>query len=217
MCFVSFILTFFFLKESEGEHIERPQYNFLMSFKKALTNYSLRNLLITQAIFMFCTSAYISTLAIFASTRFDLSPRTISFIIVYTGIINIIIQSCILKYGSKNIIKAAKYGLLLTGIGMFLLVGIPIYTIIFIAIAISSVGMGLINAYLPTLLLNQNYDDPDGEMIGTYESTGALACVFGPMIAGTLIHSVPSVIYIGTSVLVAFSSVFINNRLANND
>lgn len=217
MCFISFLLTFFFLKEQEGEHIARPQYNFLISFKKALTNFGLRNILIVQAIFMFCTSAYISTLAIFAATRFDLSPRAISFIIVYTGIINIIIQSCILKYGNKNIIKATKYGLLLTGLGMFLLASIPVYYIIFLAIAISSIGTGLINAYLPTLLLAQDFDDPDGEMIGTYESTGSLACVFGPMIAGTLIHYVPAVVYIGSSILVASSSIFISKKLQNNN
>jgi MFS transporter, DHA1 family, tetracycline resistance protein len=217
MCFVSFLLTLFFLKESESEHVDKPQYNFLISFKKSLSNFGLRNLLFVQAIFMFCASAYISTLAIFASSKFDLSPRSISFIIVYTGIINIFIQSLILKYGSKNIIKTTKYGLLLTSFGMLSLAIIPIYSVIFIAIAISSVGTGLINAYLPTLLLAQKHEDPDGEMIGTYESTGSLACVFGPMIAGSLIHSIPTLVYVGTSVLVAFSSVFVNNRLENND
>ena len=99
---------------------------------------------------------------------------------------------------------------------MFLLASIPVYEIIFITIAISSIGAGLINAYLPTLLLAQEFDDPEGEMIGTYESTGSLACVFGPMIAGTLIHYVPAVVYIGTSILVASSSIFISPKLQTN-
>lgn len=217
LCFVSFLLVFFFLKENKGVRIDRPQYNFFVSFKKAVSRLPLRNLLMVQMIFMFCTSGYLATLAIFASNKFNLTPANISFLIVYTGLINIIIQSCIIKYGSKNIIKMTQFGLFLTGFGMFLLATNPYYNIIYLAIAISSIGAGLINAYLPTLLLSLNYEDPSGELIGVYESIGSLSCVFGPAIAGSLIHTRPSLVYVGGSILIALSALFISDKIKKNE
>jgi len=217
LCFVSFILTYFTLKESIVPNRKSKlkfSFNIIGSLKKAVAQKTIKHIIYIQILYMTCFYAFQSTLPIFATNRYHLTPQSISFLMVYIGVINIFIQLFIVKFGSRNLEKSIKLGLILTGTSMLLLVLIPYYWVIFPIGFVVSIGVGLLNAYYPSLLLNANTNSAkEGETMGVYESVSSMTQVVGPALAGTLIIKFPSLIYFGTAIIVIYSAFILNRKL----
>lgn len=214
LCLISFILTYLFLKEPPHEDREKTKVSIdlIASFKKVIANPAIKQIIYVQFLFMVCLYAFQSTLPIFATNRYHLTPQSISFLMVYIGIINIVIQLYIVKFGSRNLLSSVKIGLILTGLSMFIVTIVPGFWVIFPIAFVVSVGVGLLNAYYPSLLLREESDAKEGETMGVYESVCSLTQVIGPALAGSLISRHPSLVYYGTSVIIAYSAFLINRK-----
>jgi DHA1 family tetracycline resistance protein-like MFS transporter len=213
LCLFSFVLTYFFLKESHRpqEIEENVSINLIDSFKKIIINPACKQILLVQFIFMICLYAFQSTLPIFATQRYGLTPQSISFLMVYIGLVNIIIQLYIVKFGSRDLLKSVKIGLMLTGLSILIITLVPGYWVLFPITFIISTGIGLLNAYYPSLFLRIESDVQEGEKMGVYESVSSTTQIFGPLIAGSLITHYPPLVYFGTALIIIYS-VFLINR-----
>lgn len=214
LCLFSFVLTYFFLKESHHpqEIEENVSINLIGSFKKIISNPACKQILLVQFLFMVCLYSFQSTLPIFATNRYHLTPQSISFLMVYIGLINIVIQLYIVKYGSGNLLKSVKIGLILTALSILFITLIPTFWVIFPIAFIISIGIGLLNAYYPSLFLRVESEVQEGEKMGVYESVSSTTQIFGPLLAGSLITRSPPLVYYGSTLIILYCVYLINRN-----
>ena len=165
-----------------------------------------------QFLFMVCLYSFQSTLPIFATNRYHLTPQSISFLMVYIGLINIVIQLYIVKYGSGNLLKSVKIGLILTALSILFITLIPTFWVIFPIAFIISIGIGLLNAYYPSLFLRVESEVQEGEKMGVYESVSSTTQIFGPLLAGSLITRSPPLVYYGSTLIILYCVYLINRN-----
>ncbi len=214
LCLFSFILTYLFLKESHSpeEIDEKVSIDLIASFKKVVSNPACKQILLVQFLFMVCLYSFQSTLPIFATNRYHLTPQSISFLMVYIGLINIVIQLYIVKYGSGNLLKSVKIGLILTALSILFITLIPTFWVIFPIAFIISIGIGLLNAYYPSLFLRVESEVQEGEKMGVYESVSSTTQIFGPLLAGSLITRSPPLVYYGSTLIILYCVYLINRN-----
>ena len=141
-------------------------------------------------------SGFQTTLAFYTDSVFKFSPQNNSYLFVYLGIISLIIQGYLSSHKSKDIHGYAKAGIIIYALGLGLIAISPNIWMLFIAIAISSIGSSLFNVFLPTLLSHVDSHDPEGEIMGAYEGVSSLGRVVGPALFGSLIIIMPRPIYL---------------------
>ena len=212
LCFLSFIFTWLFLKESPSHHLVSAPVSFnpITNYKQVTNFPAVKRMITIQFLFMTCLYALQSVLPIFAANRYHLTPQTIGFLMVYIGLINIVIQLMIVKFSSRNLSRSVKMGLLFTGLGIFLITLVPSYWFIFPMAIVISLGIGFLNAYYPSLLLSVSGSMIKGEVTGVYESITSITQVIGPAIAGSLVVHFPYSVCYSTALIITLSAFLID-------
>ncbi|MFT5170287.1 MAG: MFS family permease, partial [Candidatus Marinamargulisbacteria bacterium] len=113
-----------------------------------------------------------------------------SLIFLYMGVLALIIQGSITRRAPKNLKRATVFGIMAVSLSFILLGIFPTIFLDFFALAVMAVGIGFVNAYLPSLLSVHSDPEKQGSIMGVYESLGSLSRILGPLIAySTIYHS----------------------------
>jgi DHA1 family tetracycline resistance protein-like MFS transporter len=209
LCLFSLILTQIFLDEShrDGKVIDHSSFSikkFLSIFKHPV----IQKILLVQFIVMVAMAGFQTTLPFYTDSLFGFSPQNNSYLFVYLGIISLIVQGYLSGHKSKDIHNYAKAGIIIYSIGVGLIAFSPNVWVLFLAIAIGSLGSSLFSVFLPTLLSTVDSNDPEGEIMGAYEGISSLGRVVGPALFGSLVSTLPRPLYFISALLVLSSLYF---------
>ncbi len=102
------------------------------------------------------------------------------------GVVSIIVQGGLLnrlrpKFGE---VRLVRFGLLVFGLGVVLTPLAPSYAWMFPAVGLTALGTSLVNPSMASLMSQLSPADRQGELLGTYQSMGALGRIVGPSLGG---------------------------------
>lgn len=155
--------------------------------------FSIKSPLIQRILLMnFCFTLILSgmefTFVFLAVERFAYTPRQNAWLLVYVGLILMLTQGLIARKGAKQF---GEKRMLLAGFGL----GTVAYTALgfadtrpklYLALSLLGLAIGLISPILSSLLSLHTPAQSQGEHMGLFRGTGALARVFGPLIGASL-------------------------------
>lgn len=195
LCIINIIFAFFFLPESlkpESRKQDRkinilPYKAFLESVKISnLSTLFLTGFAFAAAFFFFQINAPLVWEKIY-----KLTPSEISILFSIIGVSSFIAQGIILRITSRLWSEKVQIsaGLFLTSMGILMLPFTPeayFWTYSTVSIILISIGNGIINPNLTTLVSKNVEAHRQGLILGIYQSVGAFARIIGPILGSVL-------------------------------
>lgn len=129
-----------------------------------------------------------ATFALFGERRFDLTEGSAAAVFLVVGVMLVVVQGGLIgpltkAFGSQRLLVAG-FGTLIAG---FLVLSIAeVWVLLFLALALLSLGQGLVTPSLTSVVVDSATPDRRGEVLGVQQSAGALSRIIGPAIAGLL-------------------------------
>ncbi len=129
-----------------------------------------------------------ATFALFGERRFDLTEGSAAAVFLVVGVMLVVVQGGLIgpltkAFGSQRLLVAG-FGTLIAG---FLVLSIAeVWVVLFLALALLSLGQGLVTPSLTSVVVDSATPDRRGEVLGVQQSAGALSRIIGPAIAGLL-------------------------------
>jgi DHA1 family tetracycline resistance protein-like MFS transporter len=133
------------------------------------------------------------------STLFDLraqaselvlrdASRKVGYLFVAIGVTGAIIQGGFMRQLKRGLGEKRMLflGLVVTGLGVLLISGMPSYAAMFVPCAVLAVGTSLVNPSVTALVSMLAPQDRRGELLGGYQSMTALGRIVGPSLGGLL-------------------------------
>ncbi len=179
---IAFILTWLFLEEPV-KRTPSVQGKRFLHFSAILKSPVIQVVCVLQLIYMTVFSGFETTFSVFTSKEFHYSAQNNSLLFMYAGLLALVVQGFIMRKTSSKTQLMVVFGFVITAIGFLLLARSQWLWGLLVALAVFSVGIGLINAYLPALLSTVCNPDDKGKVMGIYESLGSLGRIFGPTMA----------------------------------
>lgn len=133
--------------------------------------------------------------ALWADAKLSYGPRDIGLLLTFIGVIGVVVQGGAIGKLTK---KFGERKLVLTALGL-LLIGYVVLSFAFdltttlIACAILSVGSGLFNPSISSLVSQQAADTERGAVMGAYQSATSLSRIVGPSFSGVVFASLGAV------------------------
>lgn len=129
-----------------------------------------------------------SIFAFFMADRFNYDARKVSYVLVMMALIMVAIQGgmikrLVMRFGEKRLVTAGTF---LLAIAFFFVPESHTVWFLLIPLAISSVGRGISQPSLMSLVSRGGNESLHGSVMGTFQAAASLARVFGPLIAGVL-------------------------------
>jgi MFS family permease len=127
-----------------------------------------------------------ATFALFGERRFDLTEGSAAAVFLVVGVMLVIVQGMLIgpltrSFGSPRLLSAGFVVL----VGGFLVLAIAeVWVLLFVALALLSVGQGVVTPSLTSVVADSVAPDKRGEALGVQQSAGALSRIIGPAIAG---------------------------------
>jgi DHA1 family tetracycline resistance protein-like MFS transporter len=188
LAFANLLSAYFFLSEPKHPKID--------SEKTAFTLTALRDVLKKREIallfatyFMFFISFVFLQTAVppWLQARFSFGSTETSFLFAYIGGVSVLTQAFILPRLSKKSsnLTLAFYGVLLLGIGLFMLGTLPFLALLILVGALLAVGFGILITTLSTLISVKAPKEAQGGSLGIAWSLAALAQTIGPTLAAS--------------------------------
>ena len=117
---------------------------------------------------------------------FELQPFEMSYIFMYIGVIQIIMQGFIIGRISKkfNDEELIILGILLVVMGMFTIPLFPSIAFFLIITAITASGIGMLSTVIPSFISKKTPVNEQGSVLGITQSVSSVARIFGPLIGG---------------------------------
>lgn len=209
----SLILTAIFLKESPtlSSKASRP-FN-LKNFFTIFNHPEIKIILIVQLFLNIVIAGFQSSLTFFTDKVFGLTVDQNSLLFVYLGVITLIVQSTLIRKTFKNLEKVTFYGIIIMCVAIGLVALSPSLIFLGIAMAVNSVGSGLVGVALPTLLSTTSSTDPEGEIQGAYEGVGSLGRIIGPAVTASFIITFPRQVIFISAIILALTTLPTFNRI----
>ena len=187
LSFISFLVTLFYLKEPIVRQ-SRSQ-NQLKAFWEILKSPQIQFVCLLQLIYMMAFAGFETTFSLFTYRMFGYSPEENSWLFVYSGLVALLIQGTITRRSSKRLAFMTLVGIAITAISFSVLSVMTHFVGLLLILAFFSIGIGLVQAYLPSLLSLLVRQHSDGKVMGLYESLGSLGRILGPLFAYLAIFS----------------------------
>lgn len=133
-----------------------------------------------------------TTISFFAADRLGWSPRQLTFIFVFAGVISILTQGVLVRrfiprIGEKRAAIGGVTAIALALMGLGYAIGVARSpALMFCALALNSVGSGFANVGLSSLVSLYATPEEQGRVTGVFRSFGALARACSPAAAGIL-------------------------------
>ena len=133
-------------------------------------------------------SGFEATFSLLAGDRFRLTEGGIAAIFVGVGVVLVAVQGGLIrpinaKLGTQ---RSLQVGLVLNSTGLIVLSAAENWTLLIVALALLTVGQGLVTPNLSSLVSGRVPDHRRGEALGFQQGVNALGRVAGPAIAGVL-------------------------------
>ena len=133
-------------------------------------------------------SGFEATFSLLAGDRFRLTEGGIAAIFVGVGVVLVAVQGGLIrpinaKLGTQ---RSLQVGLVLNSAGLIVLSGAENWTLLIVALALFTVGQGLVTPNLSSLVSGRVPDHRRGEALGFQQGVNAFGRVAGPAIAGVL-------------------------------
>ena len=133
-------------------------------------------------------SGFEATFSLLAGDRFRLTEGGIAAIFVGVGVVLVAVQGGLIrpinaKLGTQ---RSLQVGLVLNSAGLIVLSGAENWTLLIVALALLTVGQGLVTPNLSSLVSGRVPDHRRGEALGFQQGVNAFGRVAGPAIAGVL-------------------------------
>lgn len=190
----------FFLKESLSPEVRarlaaQPKLGFGDKLRMGLSRRSL--ILLTLCGFLSITAwAQFETIfALWADARLQYGPRDIGLLLTFIGVIGVIVQGGAIgrltrMFGERKLVTAALLLLLVGYVALSFASGLPSTLA---ACAILSVGSGLFNPSISSLVSKEAEETERGAVMGAYQSATALSRIVGPAFSGVIFASLGAV------------------------
>jgi MFS family permease len=129
-----------------------------------------------------------ATFALFGERRFDLTEGSAAAVFLVVGVMLVIVQGALIGPLTRTL---GSPRLLSTGfvilIGGFLVLSTAnAWAVLFVALALLSLGQGVVTPSLTSVVADSVAPDKRGEALGVQQSAGALSRIIGPAIAGLM-------------------------------
>ena len=133
-------------------------------------------------------SGFEATFSLLAGDRFRLTEGGVAAIFVGVGVVLVAVQGGLIrpinaKLGTQ---RSLQVGLVLNSTGLIVLSAAENWTLLIVALALLTVGQGLVTPNLSSLVSGRVPDHRRGEALGFQQGVNALGRVAGPAIAGVL-------------------------------
>jgi predicted MFS family arabinose efflux permease len=212
LAIVNFLSAFAFLPESAPAGTRaRARRSRLASLADAFRTPRLPALLIVFFLVTFAFANLEATFALWlAEPPFRFTPKGVSYIFVYIGIVLVIVQGGLAgrlaRRGGEKPLMVAGPGLIAAG--MLLLPTARAVSALFLINGIIASGVGINTPATTSLISKASPVDRQGEMLGVAQSMGSLARLFGPSVGGFLFgHFTRNTPYLFGGVLMAGACV----------
>ena len=156
-----------------------------------------------------------ATFALFGERRFDLTEGSAAAVFLVVGVMLVVVQGGLIgpltkAFGSQRLLVAG-FGTLIAG---FLVLSIAeVWVVLFLALALLSLGQGLVTPSLTSVVADSATPDRRGEVLGVQQSAGALSRIIGPAIAGLLFdHAGVAWPYVVAAVLTGAALATVSRR-----
>lgn len=147
-----------------------------------------------------------ATFALFGQQRFNLTEGSAAAVFVVVGVMLVIVQGGLIgpltkALGSPALLRNG-FGILI--VGFIVLALAHQWVVLIVALALLSLGQGLVTPSLTSVVADSVLPERRGEALGVQQSAGALSRIIGPAIAGLLFdHAGVAWPYIVAAVLTA--------------
>jgi len=127
-----------------------------------------------------------ATFALFGERRFDLTEGSAAAVFLVVGVMLVIVQGVLIgpltkRVGSARLLPAGF--VVLIG-GFLVLAAAQQWAVLFVALALLSLGQGVVTPSLTSVVADSVAPDKRGEALGVQQSAGALSRIIGPALAG---------------------------------
>jgi multidrug resistance protein len=133
-----------------------------------------------------------STFTLFAEHAHGLRPKEVGSLFGLVGIVGIVVQGGLIRplvarVGERPMVIT---GLALLALSLFLLPVAPVGPMMYATFCLIAIGQGITSPALNALISKNAPADEQGRVLGSAQSMGALARVFGPIAGGLLFQRV---------------------------
>jgi len=156
-----------------------------------------------------------ATFALFGERRFHLTEGSAAAVFLVVGVMLVVVQGGLIgpltkSFGSPRLLVAG-FAVLIAG---FLVLSIAeVWVLFFLALALLSLGQGLVTPSLTSVVADSVTPDRRGEVLGVQQSAGALSRIIGPAIAGLLFdHAGVAWPYVVAAVLTGAALATVSRR-----
>ncbi|RAP38816.1 hypothetical protein DID80_01795 [Candidatus Marinamargulisbacteria bacterium SCGC AAA071-K20] len=206
---LAFIFTLLFLEEPK-KHKEIKKKSSLIKGLMSLKNPSIQVVFAVYFIYMVVFSGFETSFAIFTSNLFLFTTKQNSWLFMYAGILALFIQGGITRFTPKNLQRTSYIGIAILA---FSFLGLAITFRVWMLLGFIfflSIGVAIMNTYLPSLLSSYIDKDKQGLVMGLYEGVGSLCRIIGPIMAFTIILEFPRHTYFLYAVLLIFGALLLS-------
>lgn len=203
---IATLFTVLFLEEPSHKTVTERRFSFRL-FKEVLSMPVVGLFCGMQLLYMIVFSGFETTFSLFSWQTFQFSEHQNSLLFFYIGILALFVQGYLSRKSFKKLALVISTGLGLVGIGFFAMGFVTQLSFLLGILVIFSIGIGLVNVFLPTLISVNAPSDSQGKIMGVYESLGSLARVIGPLIPYGLSFDHFSVVYRVYAVVVLLLAV----------
>ncbi len=194
----NFILVFFFLPESirPSRPVFKINTSSIIGFFTKLMSAFLTPLIGIVLIIYFLEEINHSTIPVITPllgiSFFGLEPMEMSYIFMYIGFVQIILQGFIIgriakKLSDDNLIAL---GILFLIVGMFAISLIPNFIIFIGLTTIIACGIGILSTIIPSFISKMTPSNKQGGMLGLMQSISSIARIIGPLLGGFIFEFV---------------------------
>lgn len=137
-------------------------------------------------------SGFEATFSLFGRERFDLTEGSTALVFLFVGVVLVAVQGMFIgrmtaTFGSRKMLRG---GLVLVGLGLFVLAASTVWPMLFVALFLLAFGQGIATPSTTALVTEAAPPDRRGEALGYQQSVGAFARIAGPITAGLLFDGV---------------------------
>jgi MFS family permease len=161
-------------------------------------------------------SGFEATFSLFADRRFGLTEGGIAAVFVCIGLLLVAVQGGLVRPVTDRIgsPRALQAGLLLNACGLVALAAATTWWLLVPALALLTIGQGLVTPNLSTLVSVRVPDHQRGEALGFQQAVTALGRVIGPLLAGLLFDrvGVPAPYLVGAALCGVALAVAVRDR-----
>lgn len=184
----AFVLAFARLKESLTPEARglAARAGRLSLARSALARPALRQLILLFFVTICAFAGLETTFALWANSKFGWGPSQVGLIFGFVGVVLVVVQGGLLRplsrwYGEAPLVVG---GAALIALGLLCLPFAGSLASVLVIMAVLSVGMGLLNPSVTSLVSRAAGEDERGGILGVNQSAQSLARILGPWMAG---------------------------------